>query len=347
MIDARAYVLRERGTVPEIENIQIKDLLQQGQVLVEIINTSFCGTQVEEIFISSRNAKYMPHLLGHEASARVLKIGPGVLNVQTGQEVVVHWRESSRGLDSVSGEYHAGGEKLSSGKVVTLSTHAVVPENRISPIPSGIPTSSAALLGCSYSTGWGAVIKSGGLRPGESVLVIGFGGVGRAAVVAALTHGARSIEVIEPRDLSNSDISALGVAKVFTSIDQYLSSNKEAGDKYPELLIDTAGVVNNLEKLIAQVPTNSRLILVGMPKNGERLQLDTQKLLDGLTVKGSNGGDIDPSVDLNHMPRGLDKYIGESQDSGVMQFDWSELKEALELQSKGVLTKAIFSVSPP
>lgn len=345
MIDARAYVLRKSGVVPEIEHIQIDDKLQRGQVLVEVTHTSFCGTQVEEIFSSSRNARYMPHLFGHEASARVLATGPEVRAVQTGQEVVVHWRKSSQGLDSDPGIYRKGGEKLNSGKVVTLSTHAVVPENRISPIPSGVPASSAALLGCSYSTGWGAVIKSGNLRSGEAVLVIGFGGVGRAAVVAAQAHAARSIVVIDPRDLSNSDISTFGDTTVFTTIDHWLSVTGGAGDSWPELVIDTAGVVENLEKIIDTVTSDSRIILVGMPKNGERLKLDTQKLLDGLSIKGSNGGDMDPAVDFEQMSRDLDRYTGTPQTSGVVKLDWSELKNALELQAKGLLTKVVFSIS--
>lgn len=345
MIDARAYVLRNSGTVPEIENIQIDDKLQRGQVLVEVTHTSFCGTQVEEIFSSSRNARYMPHLFGHEASARVLATGPEVRTVQTGQKVVVHWRKSSQGLDSAPGLYRKGGEKLNSGKVVTLSSHAVVPENRISPIPLGLPVSSAALLGCSYSTGWGAVMKSGNLRPGEAVLVIGFGGVGRAAVVAAEAHGARSIVVIDPRDLSNSDISTFGVTKVFSTIDDWLSVTGGVGDSWPELVIDTAGVVKNLENIIDQVTSDSRLILVGMPKNGERLKLDTQKLLDGLTVKGSNGGDVDPAVDFEQMSLDVGRYIGSGKSSGVVELDWSELKGALELQAQGLLTKVVFSIS--
>lgn len=345
MIDARAYVVRKSGTVPEIENIQVDDDLKRGQVLVEITHTSFCGTQVEEIFSSSRNAKYMPHLFGHEASARILKTGPEVQTVQTGQEVVVHWRESSSGLDSVAGLYRKEREALNSGKVVTLSTHSVVPENRVSSIPLGIPAARAALLGCSFSTGWGAVVKSGNLKFGEAVLVIGFGGVGRAAVLAAQAHGARSITVIDPRDLSNSDIGAFGVTEIFTTIDQWLSATVGGSDLWPEVVVDTAGVVENVEKLIARVSPNSRFVLVGMPKNGEKLKLDTQKLLDGLSVKGSNGGDVDPALDFQQMSQGLDKYVGTSHTSGVVEFDWSDLKRALELQANGLLTKAIFSIS--
>jgi Zn-dependent alcohol dehydrogenase len=347
MIDAQAYILRKSGTVPEIETIQIGDQLKRGQVLVQILYTSFCGTQVEEIFSSRRNAKHMPHIFGHEASARVLSTGPDVHTVQAGQEVVVHWRKSSRGLDSVAGIYQSEREKLSSGKVVTLTSHAVVPENRISLIPPGLPASHAALLGCSYSTGWGAVINSGGLLPGEKVLVIGFGGVGRAAVVAAHARGARSIVVIDPRDLTNSDINSLGVEEVFTTMDNWLSATKERGGHFPDLVIDTAGAINSLEKLIEEIPTDSRLILVGMPKNDEKLSLNTQKLLDGLVIKGSNGGDVDPAHAFSRMSHDLGKYIGDPQLSGVVEFDWTELKVALEMQSRGFITKAIFRLTSP
>jgi S-(hydroxymethyl)glutathione dehydrogenase/alcohol dehydrogenase len=345
MIEALAYVLRQPGVVPEIEEIMVEDQLQSGQVLIKILHTSFCGTQVEEIYQSSRNAQHMPHLFGHEASAKVLEIGPGVETILKGEEAVVHWRKSSRGLDAISGRYIGKGGPLSAGKVVTWSTHAVVPENRLSSIPTGTTSSRAALLGCSYATGWGAAVKTGRLKVGETVLIIGFGGVGRAAVIACRESGASTIAVVDPRNLRTSDLKALGVAHVYSSVEHALSAFAASKSTWPDLVIDTAGVVDGLEKVISQIPTKSRIVLVGMPKNGRKLELDTQKLLDGLAIYGSNGGDVDPGLDFQSMSSGLEKYVGIPSESGVIELDWKDLKKALEMHNSGLSTKTIFSVA--
>lgn len=345
MIDAKAYVLRESGKLPNLEDIQVSDDLEHGQVLVRVQFTSLCGTQLEEIFTSSRNIKHMPHLFGHEASAEVIAVGPGVTNILSGADVVIHWRESSLGLDSNPGKYWSQGVKTNAGKVVTLSTHVVVPENRVTAIPNGVEIWSAPILGCSLTTGWGSVIKTGGLQAGEVTLVIGLGGVGRACAVAGGNQENAVVYAVDPRSIDQSDLDNLGIKRRFDSLDQAFQQIRSKTIPFPDLVVDTVGLAEHFELLLQELPSSSRIVLVGVPQKRARPALDTQRLLDGLRITGSNGGDVDPGVDLIEASQLINKYVSGTGSGRTLVLDWQSLPEGIDALTKGAATKVIYKVS--
>lgn len=304
MIDAQAYVLREKGVIPELEDVQVSDELSVGQVLLRVLYSGLCATQMEEIFVASRNAKYMPHLFGHEGVGVIQAVGPGVETKQVGETCVIHWRQSSVGLDAEPGHYYfSNGQKISSGKVVTFSTQVVVPENRITHCPNGVAIPTAPVLGCSLPTGWGSVVRVGKVRLGDVVIVVGLGAVGTSAARVALAAGASKVIVVEPREVDPPMLNDPLVVH-FSSVDDmglWLELQKHSGEKV--LAIDTSGSPSVIESLLEQLKPESRLVLVGMPKEGGKVRLDTQKLLDGLRITGSNGGDFDPARDLLEITR--------------------------------------------
>ena len=344
MIDAQAYVLRESGKIPELEEIQVEDELERGQVLAKVRFTSLCGTQLEEIFTSSRNGKYMPHLFGHEASAEVIAVGADVTNISPGERVVIHWRKSSMGLDANPGKYRSQGTSLNAGKVVTLSTHVVVPENRVTAIPPGVEMWVAPLLGCSFSTGWGSVMKTGGLNPGEVTLVIGLGGVGRASAIAVSSQKDAVLYAVESRAMDRSDLDTLGVKKKFDSLERVFHYLEAQALPPPDLVVDTVGLVPHFELLLQELPSTSRIVLVGMSKEGARPALDTQRLLDGLKIAGSNGGDIDPGQDFVHMWDNLEKYIGGIGTGQTVVTSFKNLFDGINRQANQEISKAIYKL---
>lgn len=303
MIDAQAYILRRTGAVPELEGIQVSDELEKGQVRLKVLYSGLCATQIEEIFASSRNAKFMPHMFGHEGVGVVEAIGPGVETKQVGDKCVIHWRRSSLGLDAEPGRYFSNGQKLNSGKVVTFSTQVVVPENRVSLAPRNISMESASVLGCSLPTGWGSVIRVGEMKHGDVVIVVGLGAVGTSAAQVAIASGASKVIVIEPRGVDprmkeNSNLVHL------TELSESTLKVELPWDSGAQVLaIDTSGSSEVIELLLDILPPKARFVLVGMPRHGERVRLNTQKLLDGLRLSGSNGGEFDPASDLIRITR--------------------------------------------
>src|SRR5882724_6280614 len=91
---AKAAILTESRKPLVIGEIAFPETLDVGQVLVKVLYSTICGAQINEIAAAKGPDRFLPHLLGHEASAVVLETGPGVTTVKAGDTVVLHWRPS-------------------------------------------------------------------------------------------------------------------------------------------------------------------------------------------------------------------------------------------------------------
>ena len=174
---AKAAVLAESRRPLIIDDIIFPDELDVGQVLVKIFYTTICGAQINEIQAVKGPDKFLPHLLGHEASGTVIETGPGVSNVKSGDTVVLHWRPS-RGIQSSTPSYKWRGQKLNAGWVTTFNQFAVVSENRLTVLPSSYDLKVAPLLGCAVTTALGVINNDAKVKIGEFIVVFGIGGVG-------------------------------------------------------------------------------------------------------------------------------------------------------------------------
>jgi len=105
-----------------------------GQVLVRVLVSGICGSQLHEISGHKGNARFLPHLMGHEGCGIVEEIGPGVREVAIGDKVVMHWRPG-KGIESEFPRYVMNDREFSSGKVNTLTEYAIVSENRLTRVP--------------------------------------------------------------------------------------------------------------------------------------------------------------------------------------------------------------------
>src|SRR3989344_7121075 len=125
----KAAVLYKVGQPLVIENLQIPPL-ERGQVLVQVKASGICRSQLNEILGNKGVDKYLPHLLGHEGSGRVIKIGPGVTKVKPRDHVVLSWIKS-RGIEGKSPKYKLKNKIINAGPVATFSEYAIVSENRL------------------------------------------------------------------------------------------------------------------------------------------------------------------------------------------------------------------------
>src|SRR5207302_11133723 len=186
---ARAAILARSREPLLVDEIGFPAALDAGQVLVKVLHTTICGAQINEIDAVKGPDKFLHHLLGHEASARVLEIGPGVTQVKPGDTVVLHWRPS-RGIASRTPAYRSRGAHLNAGWVTTFNDYAVVSENRMTPIPADFDLKVAPLFGCAVTTAAGAVNNDAKLKTGDSGVIFGVGGVGLSLVQSAQPAGA-------------------------------------------------------------------------------------------------------------------------------------------------------------
>src|SRR5438105_12084983 len=122
--NAKAAILARSREPLVLDEIAFPDALDAGQVLVKVLHTTICGAQINEIAAVKGPDKFLPHLLGHEASARVIEVGPGVMHVKPDDLVVLHWRPS-RGIQARPAAYRWRGETLNAGWVTTFNAYAV------------------------------------------------------------------------------------------------------------------------------------------------------------------------------------------------------------------------------
>ena len=129
-----AAVLVELGKPLVLEELEIPKL-KYGQVLVKVLCSGICGSQIGEINGVKGTDKYLPHLLGHEGTGLVLECGEGVNSVNKDDKVVLHWRKGD-GIQSPAPTYHSKNlGTVNAGWVTTFNQYAVVSENRITTIP--------------------------------------------------------------------------------------------------------------------------------------------------------------------------------------------------------------------
>jgi S-(hydroxymethyl)glutathione dehydrogenase/alcohol dehydrogenase len=300
---AVAAILQESKQPLVIDEIDLPKELTFGQVLVQVHFSGICGAQINEIDAVKGPDKFLPHLLGHEGSATVLAIGAGVKHVQVGDHVVMHWRPGA-GLQADPPTYQWRGRPLNAGWVTTFNTHAVVSENRVTPIPQDFDLTLAPLLGCSVTTAFGVISSDARVKPGESVVIVGAGGVGLALVQAAAAVSAYPIVAIDIGEEKLRASEKLGASHVFINDGQDLAAKvREVCGGDPDVIIETTGIPHLIEWAYETSAKDGRTILVGVPPKDPKPAIHTLPLHFDKILTGSHGGDSRPAYDIPRLIR--------------------------------------------
>jgi S-(hydroxymethyl)glutathione dehydrogenase/alcohol dehydrogenase len=297
-IKIKAAILERLNSPLAICEVDLTEL-RIGQVLVKVIVSGICGSQLHEINGNKGNSKFLPHLIGHEGCGIVEEIGPGVSKVKPGDKVVMHWRPG-HGIESDFPKYNLGGKVFSSGKVNTLTEKAIVSENRITVVPSDTNPEFAALLGCSLTTALGVIDNESKLRFGERVAVVGCGGVGLNVLTAARLRGAGEIYAVDSATAKRQLCLEQGAT--------YFHANVAELAPGIDLVIDTTGIPEIISEIFPKLSDKGRLILLGQPIPGQSLVLpDALRLFNGsgLSIQASQGGSTVPQEDI---PRYLELF---------------------------------------
>jgi len=294
-----AAILVEQNQPLEIEYIQFPEELEVGQVLVKLHYSGICGSQLGEIRGVKGNDPYLPHLMGHEGCATVLEIGQGVKTVNPGDLVVLHWKKGE-GIDSNPPRYKFRDLNLNAGWVTTFNEYAVVSENRCTTIPKDTNKKIASLFGCAITTGFGTIENIANLQIGESIVIFGSGGIGLNMIQAAVLRNAYPIIAIDLTEEKLSLAKSIGATHTINS----KSNNPEneiiniLGGNNLDVFIDNTGIPSIIEMGYKIINSKGRLVLVGVPKRGENINIFSLPLHFGKTITGSHGGNIKPEVDI-------------------------------------------------
>jgi len=286
-----------------------------GELLVRIEAAGLCHSDLS--VIDGNRVRPVPMLLGHEAAGIVEQLGEGVDDLPLGQRVILTFLPrcdeceacATDGLAPCTpgsaangaGTLLGGGRRLHDGPteihhhlgVSAFATHAVVSRKAVVPVQDDVPPVIASVLGCAVLTGGGAVVNAARPQPGDTVAVVGLGGVGMAAVLTALAHDDVHVIAIDPVRAKLETALALGADRALTP-DEALAEGVKVVS-----VIECAGSVRAFESAIALTRAGGRTITVGLPHPTAMAQISPLSLVaEGRTIIGSYLGSAVPARDL-------------------------------------------------
>ncbi|HWD20265.1 MAG TPA: zinc-binding dehydrogenase [Verrucomicrobiae bacterium] len=293
-----AAILVEQKKPLVVDEVEIPPL-GYGQILTQIHATRICGSQLGEIDGVKGPDRYLPHLLGHEAGATVMEVGPEVKHVKPGDRVVLHWRPG-RGIEARPPVYTWRGKKVNAGWITTFSDYAIISENRATTVPPDTDFETCALLADTLTTGFGVISNDADVKIGESVVIIGCGGIGLGVVLGAKLAGAYPIVAVDIQHHKLQKAAAYGATHTINSAqtDFCVEVLKILEGKSPDAVIDGTGQPQILEKAFALASNTGRCIIFGVMHHERKLSLNTLPLHFGKVLRGSHGGDSQPSDDI-------------------------------------------------
>lgn len=361
-----ASVLRERGSVRPYEastplRVEPVSLDEPGfgEVLIKITAAGVCHSDLS--VVNGDRPRPLPMALGHESAAVVQQVGAGVTQVQPGDHVVTVFvpscgvcspcREGRSALCESAAAANAAGTLLSGERrlkdvdgavlhhhlgVSSFAQHAVVSENSLVVIDSNIPPEIAALFGCAVLTGVGAVVNTGRLRAGQSVAVIGLGGVGMAALIGAVAAGGAEVIAVDTSAEKLHLARELGATRTFKADEAAVEQIRDATGGGVDLAVETAGVIPALETAYQGTRRGGTTVTASLPHPSATWPIaPTTLVAEERTLRGSYLGSSVPTRDvpryLNLWRAGrlpVDRILGE-------QFALADINVALDRLEQG------------
>lgn len=262
-------------------------------------------------------------VLGHEGAGIVDAVGPDVTAPAVGDLVALNWYAPCRacgacrrdrpwlcsstpaaanmlpGAVSATREINARRTAWPYLGVGAFAQFVVVPAHAAVAIPADVPAEVAAVVGCSVTTGYGAVVHTAAVRPGETAVVVGCGGVGQAILMTLVLGGAERIVAVDRSPAKLEAARRLGATDLVAADGTEREQLRELLPEGADVAFDAIGVPAVAGYLPQHVTAGGRCILVGMPRIDGTAEVNTWDLVTrGVSVVGCNYGSSIPSRDF-------------------------------------------------
>jgi len=302
----KAAILVEQKKDLVVDEIEIPKL-EHGKVLVEIKSTRICGSQLGEIEGVKGPDHYLPHLLGHEAGGVVREVGPLVTRVKEGEHVVCHWRPAP-GISGPCPTYEWNGSTVNAGHITTFSEYAVVSESRLTPIDAKYGHEVSALMADTITTGFGIISNDAKVRIGQSVCIIGIGGIGLGTVLGAKLAGAHPIIAVDLFGHKLEQARKCGATHCINSKEIKIKDAISAitGRSEVDVMVEGTGRPEIIETAYELTSRHGICVLFGVMRFDQKVSLNTLPLHFGRTLTGSEGGQSQPHIDIPRYLRMMD-----------------------------------------
>jgi len=341
---SRAAVVHGTHQDWQVVDIEV-DAPQTGEVIVEWRAAGLChsdehivtGDMVppEEAWPLLGIEEFFPMIGGHEGAGVVVDVGPGVRSVSVGDHVSASFVPSCgrcrfcssgrqnlcdasggtflKGMitDGTSRHRIVGGPELNMlAKLGTFAQHTCVAEEQVIKVDSDYPLEAVALVSCGVATGWGSATNRAAVAPGDTVVVVGIGGIGINAVQGAAMAGARHVIAVDPIEFKREKAMEMGATHAFSSMEEAFPAVQEMTTGYmAEKVIMTPGVMyGDLMALGTQLAGKGGTIVV----TGVAPMAQTESSVNlfelamwNKEIKGTIFGSLNPRADI---PKLLDLY---------------------------------------
>ena len=331
MVQMRAAVLRKLNQPLSLETLELPAISNE-QVLVKLLYSGVCHSQIMEMEGKRGIDKWVPHLLGHEGSGQVEATGSHVTKVKSGDRVGISWLKSC-GNDAPSPVYksYEFSDTVNAGKSTTFSEYTIVPEDRVFKVPENISTVEAVLFGCAIPTGAGMILNEHEPDFSERILVYGLGGIGLSALITLTALGYANLSVADISAQKLEIAKGLGVNNTYNlsvPADQESISTKKFDSIY-----EASGTIEGIELSFSMLKDTGTLIFASHPETGQKISLDPHELIKGKTIRGSWGGASNPENLIQkfseiRQSRGLDLnvFVGKFYALGEINQALTDLK---------------------
>ncbi|MDX6618128.1 MAG: S-(hydroxymethyl)glutathione dehydrogenase / alcohol dehydrogenase [Gaiellales bacterium] len=315
----QAAVLRAAHTPLATERLELADP-GPGEVRVRYGASGVCHSDLH--CIDGEWSVPLPLVLGHEGAGTVEAVGAGVTGLAPGDTAVLSWRYACghcraclRGRSWACSETRMGDCTLDDGtlrfrdgagtsvyqylSVGTFAEAAVVPASAVVPIPASVPFEVACLIGCSVTTGVGAVVNTARVEPGASLAVIGCGGVGLSVVMGAALAGAHPIIAIDVEDAKLDQARELGATHAVRGDAGVAAAVRAIVAGGVDYAFEAIGLQRTVELLPDLLCLGGVAVMVGMTAEDTQVRFSGFGLVEfGHSVLGSNYGSSVAPIDF-------------------------------------------------
>jgi S-(hydroxymethyl)mycothiol dehydrogenase len=290
------------------------DAPEAGEVMVRIVANGICHSDLWAIEHGNWGSPF-PMLLGHEAAGIVEETGEGVDHVTPGDRVLLAWavpcgactaclrgrpRRCGHAWQQPARLHTRDGRPLvGTLSIGGLATHTVVQAPQVIPVPAGLDLEAACLLGCGASTGIGAAINTGPVRPRDTIAVIGLGGIGLSALQGARLAGAERLIAID-RVSSKFDVArTLGATDVVDAsrIDAVTTVRALTEGDGVDVSFEATGNAAVVAQAVAMLGRGGTAVAIGVPAPDSTVTIDWGEATVGaayprkVSLKVTDGGD--------------------------------------------------------
>lgn len=317
-IEIQAAVCREFGGPLTIETLRL-DPPQGSEVRVKVLASSICHSDI--IYMDGGWGGNLPAVFGHEVAGVVTAIGPAVrsADIGAGDRVLVSLLRSCGrcecceagiptqcvtefAIDSAPRLTDEQGRPVRAGlRVGGFAESVVVDASQVVKVPAYVADEAACLISCGVMTGFGAAINTAKVQVGDSVAVIGCGGVGLNCVQGAALAGALPLVAIDVTDDKLEQARAFGATDTVNATDDDMAGQARAltDGRGFDIVMTAVGSARAIEQALPLLARDGALVAVGMPPGNERVALNATGLSHhGQNILGCKMGDARLRIDV-------------------------------------------------